>query len=875
MGATSDYTIIVNPKPAIENQTITICNNQIFAINPINGIPISSTIVPVGTLYTWTIIPNSNITGASTGSATSISQTLTNTSNTLQSIVYNVIPSYLNCDGDVFTITVNVNPTPSVLFSIQNQTICNNIQSTAINLSSNVITGSINYSWICTNPPPSSDLTGLILSGTTDNIPSQLLVNNTSNPITITYQVTAEIGGINPCAGPPSFYTITVNPTFQASGVISNYNGYGVSVFGGTDGFIDLTVTGGSGIYTYTWGGPIDFNASTEDLSGLAAGTYTVTINDGYCAPIILTFILTQPPELLVQQDLSLTINATCFGYNNGAVGILITQESVPPYDYELYNSAGVLVASIINSTNLNPQFTGLIAGNYSIKVIDANNGIKTVNALIVTQPNDILITPTTTPITCYGANNASITLTVTGGTGPYQAVWDNLATGFYQNNLSAGTYSILVTDINNCTKPISVFIPEALLFTVNPVVNNISCYGANDGSINLNFVGGIPAINLTWSDGSNAGTTRNNLGPGTYSVTIIDGTPCTIFRTFTIVEPQPLVVSANLNNAFDCLNPNSGSINLLVSGGTPAYSYNWSNGSITEDLIAITSGNYQVVVTDSNGCTNTKQYSIFRPEPIQINVSTQTTFDCETHSVSQSFIASAVGGVPGYQYLWSSGTVSGANNEIMQTDVDGTVILTVSDNIGCQSSYTVVVDKPEIGYSSFDTTSYGYTTYGIYSIGDPIQFQSTVTGDYESIIWDFGDGTFSSELNPIHTYTIPKDYIVKQIVTYPFGCVYIQTISLIIENGYLLVVPTAFTPNQDTLNDKYRPVTKRMKNITLDIYDTWGSLVYSEKGDVIIGWDGKVKGYDAENGNYNSKVSAETFYGTIVNQNQTFVLIK
>ena len=103
----------------------------------------------------------------------------------------------------------------------------------------------------------------------------------------------------------------------------------------------------------------------------------------------------------------------------------------------------------------------------------------------------------------------------------------------------------------------------------------------------------------------------------------------------------------------------------------------------------------------------------------------------------------------------------------------------------------------------------------------------------------------------------------------------YIQTISLIIENGYLLVVPTAFTPNQDTLNDKYRPVTKRMKNITLDIYDSWGSLVYSEKGDVIIGWDGKVKGYDAENGNYNSKVSAETFYGTIVNQNQTFVLIK
>ena len=872
LGATSDYTIIVNPKPSIENQTITICNNQSFTINPINGIPTTSTIVPAGTLYTWTIVPNPNITGASAGSATSISQSLTNTSNTLQSIVYNVIPSYLNCDGTSFTITVNVNPTPSALFSIQNQTICNNTQSTAINLSSNVITGSINYSWICTNPPLSSDLTGLILTGTTNTIPSQLLVNNTPNPITITYQVTAEIGGINPCLGPPSFYTITVNPTFQASGVISNYNGYGVSVFGGTDGFIDLTVTGGSGIYTYTWIGPNGFTASTEDLSGLAAGTYTVTINDGYCDPIILTFILTQPPELLVQQDLSLSINATCFGYNNGAVGILITQESVSPYDYELYNSAGVLVASIINSTNLNPQFTGLIAGNYSIKVIDANNGIKIVNALIVTQPDDILITAATTPITCYGANNASITLTVTGGTGPYTAQWNNLATGFYQNNLSAGTYTILVTDSNNCTKPISVFIPEALLFTVNPVVKNISCFGANDGSINLNFVGGIPAINLVWSDGSTAGTIRNNLGPGTYSVTIIDGTPCTIFRTFTILEPQPLVVTASLSNALDCLNPNSGAINLIVSGGTPAYSYNWSNGSNTEDLFSITSGNYQVTVTDLNGCTNTKQYSIIRPTPIDITVTTQTTHDCDAHTVVQSFVAQATGGIPGYSYLWSNGQTG----PILNTSINGTYQLTVTDSYGCSETETVIVDIPVLGYSSFNTTSYGYTTYGLYAVGDPIQFQSTITGDYVSVSWDFGDGTYSTELNPIHTYLIPRDYIVTQTVTYPFGCVYVQTISLLVEKGYLLVVPTAFTPNSDNLNDTYRPVTKALKNIKLDIYDTWGSLIYSETSDeILVGWDGKVKGFNAENGNYYSKVSAETFYGTTVYSNQTFVLIK
>jgi gliding motility-associated-like protein len=210
-----------------------------------------------------------------------------------------------------------------------------------------------------------------------------------------------------------------------------------------------------------------------------------------------------------------------------------------------------------------------------------------------------------------------------------------------------------------------------------------------------------------------------------------------------------------------------------------------------------------------------------------------------------------------------------------MSSVLNGTVILTVTDNAGCNATYTVDVDNPEIGYASFEATSYGYSTYGIYAIGDPIQFNSTITGDYVSVSWDFGDGTFSTELNPIHTYAIPRDYVVTQTVTYPFGCVYVQTITLTVEKGYLLVVPTAFTPNDDTVNDTYRPVTKRLKNVRLDIYDTWGSIVYTETGDVLVGWDGKINGFNAENGNYYSKVTAETFYGTIINENQTFVLIK
>ena len=286
------------------------------------------------------------------------------------------------------------------------------------------------------------------------------------------------------------------------------------------------------------------------------------------------------------------------------------------------------------------------------------------------------------------------INTTAVGGNPPYQYQWSNLATTLAQTNLSAGNYTITVTDNLGCQKIQTITIPQAPVFMVNPIVSNITCFGAHNGSINLNLTGGIAPLVLVWSDGSTAGLIRNNLGAGTYTATISDGTPCYIVSTFTIVEPQPIVLSANLTNAFNCTNASSGAINLIVAGGTPPYTYSWSNGSITEDLNNITSGNYSVTVTDANGCVKTALYVITRPDPIAINVATQTTFDCDTHTVNQNFVAQASGGIPPYQYQWSSGTTSGANNEIMHSNSNGTVLLTVTDSYGCIATYTVVTNS-------------------------------------------------------------------------------------------------------------------------------------------------------------------------------------
>lgn len=850
--STNAAEVIINPNPVIASEIVTICSGVTFTVIPTNS---GSNIVPVGTSYIWSnpvVNPLGSITGA-TSQATpqsQISQNLINTTTSPATVTYTVTPTSGVCIGNIFTITVTVNPAINPNVVVNNST-CFGVNNASITTN---VTGGIPFA---TGAP-------YLISWTGPN-GFNASANSITSLVPGTYNLTIDDAGGCPFS---DSYLIT-EPTDILISVDSEND---ITCFGSNNGSINITVTGGTGNHIFTWTHNGSPHATSEDVANLSPGTYVVSVTDANnCGPKTETFTITQPPLLVV--GLSSQTNVLCYGASTGAITVTVTggtpiQFSPGVFDYNFsWTGPNGFTGNTQNLTNIP-------AGIYNLTVTDNLGCVKNLTVTI-TQSAEIIVSYTTTPITCYGANNASLSATISGGNGPYQYQWNNLATTLNQTNLSAGNYIITVTDNVGCIKVETIIIPEAPIFTVNPIVTNVSCYGANNGSINLNLTGGIAPVALSWSDGSTAGLIRNNLSPGTYTATISDGTPCFIVRTFTIIQPQLLVLSANITNPLDCVIANAGAINLIVSGGTGPFNFSWSNGATSEDLANLNAGNYLVTVTDANNCSATGQYTLIRPAPIAIAVNTQTDFDCATHEVTQSYVAQATGGVPPYQYQWSSGNVSGTNGQIMSSVLNGTVILTVTDNAGCNATYTVDVDNPEIGYASFEATSYGYSTYGIYAIVDPIQFNSTITGDYVSVSWDFGDGTFSTELNPIHTYAIPRDYVVTQTVTYPFGCVYVQTITLIVEKGYLLVVPTAFTPNDDTVNDNYRPVTKRLKNVRLDIYDTWGSIVYTETGDVLVGWDGKINGFNAENGNYYSKVTAETFYGTIINENQTFVLIK
>ncbi len=837
--------VVVNQNPVISNKSAVICSGNSFTITPDN---LSGDIVPVGTTYTWTnptVSPANAVTGISTQltQQTSISQILTNTTTSPATVTYTITPLSGGCPGVTFTIVITVNPSIFPNITLNNSTcyVANNG-----NIQTNIV-GGVPFS---SGPPYVISWSGPGGFSSTASSISNLIPGNYNLSI-------MDAGG---CPFSNSYIITEPNDIAITTDLKKD-----ITCFGSANGSIAITITGGTTPYNYTWTkNGIPF-ASIEDISNLSPGIYLVTVSDvNNCGPKTSSFTITEPPVLSV--NFVSQTNILCFGDAAGAINVTAVGGTLP------YTFAWTGPNGFISSDQ---NLTAILAGTYNLVVTDNSGCSVNLAPTIITQTPEIIITATTTPLICYEDNNASISIIISGGIAPYQILWSTMGNGTFQNNLSAGDYLITVTDALNCVKTLNVNIPSPPIFTINPVVKNITCFGDHNGTINLNIVGGIAPVKLVWEDSASAGNVRNNLGAGIYTVTITDSKPCTFKKVFEILEPQLLVLSANIINAFDCFNANSGAINLLVAGGSAPFTYTWSNGATTEDLVNIPAGNYMVTVTDLNGCSAQAQYSVDRPPPIVIGVQTNTDFNCETKSVKQTFVAQVSGGLPPYQLAWSSGTVSGVNNEIMNTSQNGTVILYATDALGCKANYTFNVDIPTLGTPSFTIGSYAFSTFGIYSIKDPIQFTNTATGNYISMTWDFGDGSISTDLNPLHTYVKVGTYVAVQTVTYPFGCVYTNTLTIKIEKGYQLIMPNGFTPNGDGINDTFKPEFKGLKSIELSVYDTWGELIYSENADPIRGWDGKIKGKESENGNYYYKISAITFYGDVINLANPFVLIK
>jgi outer membrane protein OmpA-like peptidoglycan-associated protein len=445
-----------------------------------------------------------------------------------------------------------------------------------------------------------------------------------------------------------------------------------IKCYGNSDGAISISVTGGAPPYTYAWSN----GAHSEDLTDVAAGSYSVLISDAIGNKKSLKAEVVQPSVFSLKIDK--VKNLTCNESKNGSVTTFVLG-GTPPYKFTWSN--GTTTNDLSNA----PE------GAYTVTVIDFNGCEKTANVTI-TQPSDLLVSVSDVKhLNCEGENKGAIDIDVSGGVAPYSYSWSTGAKTQDIFGLNAGSYSVRVMDANGCVKTIAETItePEELLINVASVKNN-NCFGEKSGSITLTATGGIAPYNFKWNNGS---TTQNvdSLRSGKYYVLVTDSKGCPGKAEAEIEEPKILVVTLDNFKNVKCNAESTGEINISVSGGVQPYTYNWSNGASTQDVSKLTIGEYAVTVTDANGCTNNSiKASISEPKLLAITLDTVSNIACNGNRLGSIHISVSGGTLP-YSYTWSNGSIV---EDIARLN-SGTYTVNVKDNNGCIETITTTISEP------------------------------------------------------------------------------------------------------------------------------------------------------------------------------------
>ena len=402
----------------------------------------------------------------------------------------------------------------------------------------------------------------------------------------------------------PGTYTLTVsdansctsvsgpvNITQPAQLAISNISA--TDVVAGSDGAVQISVSGGTPGYTYSWTGPMNFTSTQQNISGLnMAGEYCVTVTDQNnctrtsCANVASVFRIAQT-----------FIQRPCGDENNGSIEVLPTG-GITPYTYRW--STGSVSSKISN----------IGEGTYGVTVTDQTGATQTFSEALVAFPA-IDVSATTTQVEGIVSNkNGSITLNISGGAAPYSITWDNGTTGLTLSNAGVGIHCAVISDENGCSLEACFEVTfKSAPLSIQSTVQNVGCSGQNNGQINISIFGGTPPYTASFSDGqafpSSTGLlTRTSLAPGTYSFSVTDKSGTSVSGQETITEPEAIrFLGADVLHDPDAPGC-TGAIQLMVEGGNEPYSAAWSNGSSGMVLNNLCEGTYAATITDSRGCT-------------------------------------------------------------------------------------------------------------------------------------------------------------------------------------------------------------------------------------------------------------------------------
>ena len=482
--------------------------------------------------------------------------------------------------------------------------------------------------------------------------------------------------------------------------VVSDSTITDVSCFGASDGFLDITISGGSGNYTYSWVDQSNsFLGNSSSLNNLESGVYTLTVNDGLCQKIF-SFEITEPTFIsFVSASAN---NVSCFNEDDGFISNTQVQGGVSPYSYSWESSNG----QIFNSAN--PDF--LFPSSYTLTVTDANNCqsllLTTVN---IVEPSVLSFASLTTSApNCNNVADGFVDVLANGGTLPYSYLLQEINTGNnfsgnLINDLAPGDYVLNVVDNNNCSLSTNfTFInPPALDFSANVI--DVSCFGYNDGYIVYDYSNDNPPYTIELN-GQFVVDSVFNLGAGSYSSTLTDGNGCQQILISTISEPNPILVNTTSQspscNEID-INQNAlisnGSLIFNISGASGAYTI-IGNNDTNQTLLGIpytvnnlSAGSYDYQIVDDLGCATNLTATV--EEQPQIQVFSSITDVVINGSNTGSIDVTIVGGNSPYQSEWLGPNFSSSNQDVSDL-FSGIYSLTVTDNNGCIDLYDYAVNE-------------------------------------------------------------------------------------------------------------------------------------------------------------------------------------
>ncbi len=541
---------------------------------------------------------------------------------------------------------------PNANYSANNTSIC---QGDTI-VFTDASTGNVDFwSWTFPGGTPATSLNQ-----------NPVIVYNTPGVYNVTLVATNTIGSdtlLN-----TGYITVNANPTVLLVG--SNVN----CTCSGTATATPLT---GLAPYTYSWNDP--GTQVTSTATGLCAGTYTLTLTDANgCITIDLVSVVETSSYTTA---ISASSNISCFGAADGSATVTAAG-GVTPYTYAWSNSSS------------SASISGLGPAIYTVTITDANN-CTSVESVTITEPGVLAVSTTSKNTWCFGSCGGTGTATVTGGSLPFTYQWDDpdLQTTAVAIRFCAGSYNVTVTDSSGCTATASVTITQQTEIVLTMDSTDATC-GAFDGTATVTPSGGAGApYTYFWNVvplQTNALAT--GLAAGVYNVMVTDGNGCSQFGNVGIQATGGPVASISASTNLLCNGICNGSVTASVSGGAAPLTYLWSDAQnqTTTTATGLCALNYNMKVTDANGCVSTTSIELTEPPPFNIAITDSSNVSCNGVCDGSATVA-ATGGTGAYTYSWSSGQTTSTATAMCA----GSYTVTVTDANNCTAIAAVNITQP------------------------------------------------------------------------------------------------------------------------------------------------------------------------------------